>query len=150
MQKWEKKRSISANRWRRMTDIKAFGKPKWNKGLSIANFIRKKTKRGTRCFLTEVHKITMERYCPYCCCLVAQSCSGLCDPMDWSPPGSSILHYLPEFAQIHVHWVGDDIQPSHPLPPPSPFAFNLSQHQDLFISQATILERVTISFSRGS
>ena len=31
-----------------------------------------------------------------------------------------------EFAQTHVHWVGDAIQPSHPLPPPSP-AFNLSQ-----------------------
>ena len=33
-----------------------------------------------------------------------------------------------EFAQTHVHWVGDAIQPSHPLPPPSP-AFNLSQHR---------------------
>ena len=37
-----------------------------------------------------------------------------------------------EFAQTHVHWVGDAIQPSHPLPPPSPPAFNLSQHQYLF------------------
>ena len=37
-----------------------------------------------------------------------------------------------EFAQIHVHWVHDTIWPSHPLPPPAPFAFNLSQHQDLF------------------
>ena len=34
-----------------------------------------------------------------------------------------------EFAQIHVHWVGDAIQPSHPLSSPSPPAFNLSQHQ---------------------
>ena len=41
------------------------------------------------------------------------------------PPG---LHYLPEFAQIHVHWV----MPSHPLPSSSLFAFNLSQHQSLF------------------
>ena len=39
---------------------------------------------------------------------------------------------VPEFAQIHVHWVGDAIQPSHPLLSPSPFAFNLSQHQGLF------------------
>ena len=38
-------------------------------------------------------------------------------------PGSSVLHNLPEFAQIHVHWVSDAIQPSHPLLPPSPFAF---------------------------
>ena len=39
-----------------------------------------------------------------------------------------ILHCLPEFVQTHVHWVSDAIQPSHPLPPPSP-ALNLSQHQ---------------------
>ena len=51
--------------------------------------------------------------------------------MDCSMPGSPVLHYLPEFAQIHVRWVGDAIQPSHPLLPPSPFAFNLSQHQSL-------------------
>ena len=45
---------------------------------------------------------------------------------------SSVLHYLPEFAQNHVHWVGDTIQQSHPLLSPSPPSFNLSQHQDLF------------------
>ena len=45
---------------------------------------------------------------------------------------SSVPHCLPELAQIHVHWVSDTIQPSHPLPPPSPFVFNLSQHQGLF------------------
>ena len=39
---------------------------------------------------------------------------------------------LPEFAQTHVHWVGDAIQPSHPLSSPSPPSFNLSQHQGLF------------------
>ena len=37
------------------------------------------------------------------------SCFWLCDPMDRSIPGSSVLHYLPEFAQIHVHWVDDAI-----------------------------------------
>ena len=37
-----------------------------------------------------------------------------------------------ELAQIHIHWVGDAIQPSHPLLSPSPLAFNLSQHQGLF------------------
>ena len=47
-------------------------------------------------------------------------------------PGFPVLHYLLEFTQIHVHRVGDAIQPSHPLLPPSPFALNLSQHQDLF------------------
>ena len=42
------------------------------------------------------------------------------------------LSLSPEFAQIHVHWVSDVIQPSHPLLPPYHFAFNLSQHQGLF------------------
>ena len=40
--------------------------------------------------------------------------------------------YLPEFAQTHVHWVSDAIQPSHPVSSPSPPTFNLSQHQGLF------------------
>ena len=47
-------------------------------------------------------------------------------------PGLPVHHQLPELAQTHVHRVGDAIQPSHPLLPPSPPAFNLSQHQDLF------------------
>ena len=53
----------------------------------------------------------------------------LCDPMDCSTPGFPVLHYLPEFAQTYVRWIGDAIQPSHPLPPSSPPALNLSQHQ---------------------
>ena len=52
--------------------------------------------------------------------------------MDCSMPGSSVFYYLPEFAQIHVHWVGDAIYPSHPLLPSSPFPFNYSQLQGLF------------------
>ena len=46
------------------------------------------------------------------CCLVAKSCSTLYDFMDCSTPGFPVLHYLLEFAQIHVHWVGDTILPS--------------------------------------
>ena len=38
-------------------------------------------------------------------------------------------------TQTHVHWVGDVIQPSHPLSFPSPPTFNLSQHQGFFKSQ---------------
>ena len=60
------------------------------------------------------------------------SCVWLCDPMDCSTPGFPALHYLLETAQTHVHWVGDAIQPSHPLSPSSPSAFNLSQPQGLF------------------
>ena len=63
---------------------------------------------------------------------VAQSCPTLCDPMNHSTPGLPVHHQLPEFTQTHVHWVGDTIQPSHPLSSPSPPAFNLSQHQGLF------------------
>ena len=51
---------------------------------------------------------------------VAQSCPTLCDPMDCSMPGFPIYHQLPEFTQTLVHWVGDAIQPSHPLSSPSP------------------------------
>ena len=63
---------------------------------------------------------------------VAQSCPTLWDPMDRSTPGLPVHHQLPEFTQTHVHWVGDVIQPSHPLPSPSPPAFNLSQDHGLF------------------
>ena len=64
--------------------------------------------------------------------LVAQPCPTLCDPRDCSMLGFPVHHQLPELAQTHVHWVGDAIQPSHPLLSPSPPAFNLSQHQSLF------------------
>ena len=37
--------------------------------------------------------------------------------MDCSMPGLPVLHYLPEDAQTHVHWVDDAIQPFHPLLP---------------------------------
>ena len=77
-------------------------------------------------------KIPLGDTSPNCCCLVAQSCLTLCNPTDCSVPGSPVLHYLLEFAQTYVHWVSDAIQPSHPLLPPSPIAFNLSQHQGLF------------------
>ena len=63
---------------------------------------------------------------------VAQSYMTLWDTMDCSTPGFPVHHQLPELAQIHVHWIGDAIQPSHPVlssPPPS---LNLSQHQGLF------------------
>ena len=51
--------------------------------------------------------------------------------MDFSTPGFLVLHNLLDFAQTHVHWVGNAIQPCHPLPSPSPFTFSLSQHQGL-------------------
>ena len=51
--------------------------------------------------------------------------------MNCSTPGFPVLHYLPEFSQTCLHWVGNAIQPCHPLSPSSP-ACNLSQQQGLF------------------
>ena len=63
---------------------------------------------------------------------VSQSCLTLCNPMNHNTPGLPVHHQLPESTQTHVHWVGDAIQPSHPLLSPFPPALNLSQHQGLF------------------
>ena len=63
---------------------------------------------------------------------VPELCLTLCDPKDCNTSGLPIHHQLLEFTQIHVHWVGDAIQPSHPLSSPSPPTLNLSQHQGLF------------------
>ena len=64
--------------------------------------------------------------------LVTHSCPNLCYLMDCSMPDLPVHHQLLEFTQTHVHWVGDAIQPSHPLSSSSPPTFNLSQHQSLF------------------
>ena len=74
-----------------------------------------------------IHFIICFIYCP-----VAQSCTTLCDTMKCNMPGFPVLHYLLEFAQTQVHWVGDATQPSHLLLSPSPPSLNLSQHQDNF------------------
>ena len=66
---------------------------------------------------------------------VAQSCPTLCDLMDCNTPGLPVHHQLPEFTQSPVHWVGDAIQPSHPLVPfssrlqsfPASGSFQMSQ-----------------------
>ena len=63
---------------------------------------------------------------------VTQLCLTLCDPMDCSMQGLSVLHHLPELAQTHVHQVGDVIQSSCLLSSPSPPAFNISQNQGPF------------------
>ena len=63
---------------------------------------------------------------------VTQSCPTLCDPMNCSTPGLPVHNQFPESTQTHAHRVGDAIQPSHPLLPPSPPAPNPSKHQGLF------------------
>ena len=52
----------------------------------------------------------MLNYCP--CCSVTSLYLTVCNLLDYSTPGFPLLHHLPEFAQTHVHWVGDAIQPS--------------------------------------
>ena len=52
--------------------------------------------------------------------------------MNCSMPGLPVHHQLPQVVQTHVHWVSDDIQPSHLLLSSSPPTFNLSQHQGFF------------------
>ena len=69
-------------------------------------------------------------------CTVTKLCLTLCDPMDCSTPGSPVLHYLLEFAQTHVQWVGDANHLTHPLPGPSPPALNLSQKTLHWVKEA--------------
>ena len=71
---------------------------------------------------------------------VTQSCPTLCDPMNLSTPGLPVHHQLPEFTQTRVHWIGDAIQPSHPLSSPSPPAPKPSQHQG-FSNESTLRMR---------
>ena len=66
---------------------------------------------------------------------VTQSCPILCNPMDCSTPDLPVHHQLSELAPTYGHWVGDAIQPFHPLLSPSPLAFNLFQHQSFPMSQ---------------
>ena len=66
------------------------------------------------------------------CFPVAKSCPTLCNRVDCSRPDSSAFLYRPKFVQIHIHWVGDAMKPSHPLSYPFPLAFNLFLHQSLF------------------
>ena len=67
--------------------------------------------------MRRVSSLTVLQVC--CCCSLSVS-------------DSAVLRYLLELAQIHVHSVSGAIQPPHPLPPPSPPALSLPQHQGLF------------------
>ena len=93
--------------------------PPWNEGPNSGSYI----------YIHIIH---------ICCCSVSKLCLTRCDPMgrDCSTPGSPVLHYLLEFAQIHVRWVDNTIQPSHPLSSPS-FAFNLSSIR-VFFNEAAL------------
>ena len=81
-------------------------------------------------FVNELQGLPEQVCCPYLAIVlsqwffpslqfssVAQACPTLCDPMNHSMPGLPVHHQLLESTQTHVHWVGDAIQPSHPLFP---------------------------------
>ena len=78
------------------------------------------------------HTYRNSRMIPWFCCSVARS-SDFLRPHGMQHVRLPVLHYLLEFARIHVLWVSDAIYLTiHPLPLVYPFAFNLSQHQSLF------------------
>ena len=95
------------------------------------------TANRSKCNFNYISKI----FFALCCCSVTKLCLTLCNPMDCSTSGFPVLYYLPEFAQTHVSWVGDAIQPSH-LSPLFPPALYLSQHQgfSLMSQVAEVLE----------
>ena len=76
-----------------------------------------------RWFLKLLHTYTPLYYFLYlnrcCCCSAAKSYPALCDPTHCSKPGFPVPHHLPQFAQVHVHWISDNIQPPYPLLPSS-------------------------------
>ena len=101
------------------------------------------------CSIYSVLKITFNS--------VTQSCLTLCDPMDSSTPGFPVHHQLLELAQTHVHWVGDAIQPSHPLSSPSPPFSSVFANIRAFSSEsvlpsqvAKVLEFFSFSISSSS
>ena len=84
------------------------------------------------CTHTQYFFFPLKRAIPHFLCVqFSRSVMSDCEPRDRRTPGLPVHHQLLELAQTHVHWVRDAIQPSHPLPSPSP-AFNISQHQGLF------------------
>ena len=64
--------------------------------------------------------------------------------MDREAWRAAVHHHLLEFAQVHVHWIGDAIQPSHPLSPSYPSTFNLPQHQGLFPEKSKLSLKLSL------
>ena len=93
----------------------------------------------TERLITQALPSELEGNLASCChCSVMQSRLTLCNPMNCIMPGLPIFHHLLEFAQTQVHWASNAIQPSHPLPSPSPPALSLSQLQGLFLHELAL------------
>ena len=81
------------------------------------------------------------------CCLAAKSHPTLCNSLDCSMPSLPVPYYLPKFAQTHIHWVVNAIQPSHPLPPPRSFPQSFSASVSFPMSQFFASGRQSIGAS---
>ena len=107
----------------------------WGKGLFPESVPHHECECSSVSFCPQNCPVSVDSICAKDFCFL---CGGVCcsvalwDPRDCSTPGFPVLHYLLEFTQTHVHWVSHAIQPSHPLPPPSPPALSLSQHRSIF------------------
>ena len=81
------------------------------------------------------HKTEKKKNSTKCIKLLLFSCQVLSDSL-WlhrlRSPDFPVPYHLLEYAQVRAHWIGDAIQPSHPLSPSFSSPFNLSQHQGLF------------------
>ena len=73
--------------------------------------------------------------CCYCCYSVTKSCMTLCEFVSYRTPGFSVDHYIPEFAQTHLHWVSDTSQPSHSVSSFSSWPQSFSSSGSFLISQ---------------
>ena len=87
----------------------------------------------------------IEQWC--CCCSVTKSRPTLRNPMDCSTPGLPVPHYIPEFAQVHVHWSSDATQPSHPLPQSN--TEQLKKRNKLLIPVTTEMYLYSICWVKG-
>ena len=87
-----------------------------------------------------------------CSCSVAKLCLNLCDPMDHSTLGLLVSHYLPEFTQVHVYWIGDAIQQKtfeNPLDSKEIRPVNLKRNQSWKFTGRTDAEAETPVFLVG-
>ena len=89
-------------------------------GVFQAGYFSVGEKNRKLCYLLTVPGFSSEHFSlierQVLCCSVAKLCPTLWDSMDCRQPGFHVPHHLPEFAQVHAHWIGGAIQPSHPIP----------------------------------
>ena len=71
------------------------------------SFSRASFQLRDRSHISCIGRWILYHWATWCCCSVTELCMTLCNPMDWSTLGLPVSHYLLEFAQVHVHSIGD-------------------------------------------